>query len=173
MKKSTKGAIAASAAALLLLAGGVGTQAGWRDDAEVSGTAINAGHLELVGSDCLTTDWLLDGVAFDPLNDKIIPGTLLTKKCTFTISIAGVDISATLGTSTPTWSNSNDLATQLDVSSSFARTAGGASVATVTEADNGAEVEATLVVELPSDATDAAQALTTTLNSISVVATQS
>jgi alternate signal-mediated exported protein len=172
VKKSTKGAVAASAAALLLL-GGAGTQAGWTGDADAAGTAINAGHLELVGSDCLTTDWLLGAVPFDPATMKIVPGTLLTKKCTFTINIAGAGLTATLGTSAPTWSNANDLAATLDVGSSFAVDGGGPAISTVTEADNGTVVEATLTVELPADADNSVQTLTTALNDIAITASQS
>ncbi|KAB1662503.1 alternate-type signal peptide domain-containing protein [Pseudoclavibacter chungangensis] len=49
MNKLTKGAIAASAALVLLLAGG-GTLAYWNDTADLDGANITAGNLQLTQS---------------------------------------------------------------------------------------------------------------------------
>lgn len=86
MKKSTKGAIAAAAAGVLLL-GGAGTLAYWTAETDTSGTTINSGHLALTGEDC-GAGWTLDGG--DPFtNQPLVPGDTLTKTCTYTLDIAG------------------------------------------------------------------------------------
>ena len=86
MKKSTKGAVAAGAAAVLLL-GGAGTLAYWTDTASTPGATINTGHLDLTALDC-GTGWTLDGG--DPfVAQLLVPGDTLTKSCTAELDIAG------------------------------------------------------------------------------------
>ncbi len=101
MKKTTKGAIAAGGAAVLLM-GGAGTLAYWNATDTVAGTSISSGHLTLDATACKgTTGWKLDGnVAFDPTTDKLVPGDTLTKTCDVTVDVQGthlkkVDIAAT------------------------------------------------------------------------------
>lgn len=105
MKKSTKGALAAAAAGVLLL-GGAGTLAYWTDSDTATGTDITTGHLSVDASDCAgTTGWELDGnVAFDPSTDFLVPGDTLTKDCNVVVDVAGthltqVDVLATTPTS--------------------------------------------------------------------------
>lgn len=86
MKKSTKGALAAGGAAALLL-GGAGTLAYWTDTADVPGTSITSGHLDLADEDC-GDGWVLDGgVAYT--DQLLVPGDTLTKSCSYTLDIAG------------------------------------------------------------------------------------
>ncbi|HWV27089.1 MAG TPA: alternate-type signal peptide domain-containing protein [Aeromicrobium sp.] len=101
MKKSTKGALAAAGAGVLLL-GGAGTLAYWTDDATISGTTITSGHLTVDASDCDATNavWTLEGDAFDPATDALIPGDTLTMNCDVDVDVEGthfatVDIAAT------------------------------------------------------------------------------
>lgn len=78
MRKSTKGALAAVAAGALLL-GGAGTLAYWTDEATIAGTDITTGHLTVDATDCEagTLVWTLEGDAFDPTTDTLIPGDTL------------------------------------------------------------------------------------------------
>ncbi len=85
MKKSTKGAVAAGGAAVLLL-GGATTLAYWTDTASVPGATISSGHLDLTGETC--TGWLLDGGAAYT-SQLLVPGDSLTQDCSYTLDIAG------------------------------------------------------------------------------------
>lgn len=89
MKRSTKGAIAAGAAAVLLL-GGAGTLAFWTDSATVAGGDLRAGELTLSPVAC--GDWLEDGVPVEIL----VPGDTITKDCTGTLTLVGDHIGATV-----------------------------------------------------------------------------
>jgi len=85
MKKSTKGALAAGAAAVLLT-GGVGSLAYWSDSATTDGVDIATGHLDL--TDGLCAGWQLDGgTAFT--DQLLVPGDSLTQSCTYELDIAG------------------------------------------------------------------------------------
>ena len=86
MKKSTKGALAAGGAAVLLL-GGASTLAFWTDSATTEGTTINSGHLNLDAENC-GAGWTLDGGAAY-VDQLLVPGDTLTKTCTYTLDIAG------------------------------------------------------------------------------------
>lgn len=86
MNKSTKGALAAAAAGVLLL-GGAGTLAFWTDTESTPGVTINTGHLDLTDLDC-GTGWTLDGgTAYT--SQLLVPGDSLTKTCTAELDIAG------------------------------------------------------------------------------------
>lgn len=90
MKKSTKGALAAGAAAALLL-GGAGTLAYWTADAEVNGGTLNAGSIELTAADC-------DGFVHSdgsPVS-LVVPGDVVTNDCDVTLVLEGDNIGATL-----------------------------------------------------------------------------
>jgi len=91
MKKSTKGAIAAGAAAVLLL-GGAGTIAFWSDSDTVDGGTIESGTLELSDIDCADT-WS-EGADTDV--QLLVPGDTVTKECTGTITMTGDHIQATV-----------------------------------------------------------------------------
>lgn len=103
MKKSTKGAIAAGAAGVLLL-GGAGSLAYWSAEGEVGGSTINSGSFtltEAVAGTCAAAPWTLDstevtaGATFAPAADHIVPGDVLTKKCDFTLGAVGNHLRAT------------------------------------------------------------------------------
>ncbi len=90
MKKSTKGAIAAAGAGVLLL-GGAGTLAFWSDTDTVDGGTLTAGTLELSDVTC-GANWL-DGAT--PVS-ILVPGDTVTKECTGTITLTGDNIEATV-----------------------------------------------------------------------------
>ena len=101
MNKTTKGALAAGAAGVLLL-GGVGTLAFWTDTETATGTGINSGHLKLTLPDC-GEGWLLDGetTTFVPATDLLVPGDTLTKVCDYTVDAAGDHLAATFTATGP------------------------------------------------------------------------
>jgi alternate signal-mediated exported protein len=87
MNKSTKGAVAAAAAGVLLL-GGAGTLAYWTDADIIDGLTINSGHFKMDGADCDAATWTLDGG--DPYTDQLlVPGDTVTKECDVIMDIAG------------------------------------------------------------------------------------
>jgi alternate signal-mediated exported protein len=167
MRKSTRGALAAGAAALLLF-GGMGTWATWTDEDAVPGTAIDAGHLELVDAAC--AGWLIDGDPFDPASIKIVPGSKLTQICTFEVDLLGHNLKATFDVTAPGFTGTNDLTTALQTSAEYK--SGGSAITGATELVDGEVITATLTVTLPTSATNAVQDLTATLDSITVTATQ-
>lgn len=91
MRRTTKGALAASGAAVLLL-GGAGTVAFWSDDGTVDGGTIAAGTLTLSDLDCADT-WT-EGADTDV--QLLVPGDTVTKACTGTITMTGDHIAATV-----------------------------------------------------------------------------
>lgn len=102
MKKSTKGALAAAAAGVLLL-GGAGSLAYWSATDTVDSIGVTAGELKL--SDPTCTGWLFDGSEttedkpYDPATDTIVPGDVLTQSCDYTIIAKGEHLRAVLLTS--------------------------------------------------------------------------
>ncbi|QHF25740.1 alternate-type signal peptide domain-containing protein [Rathayibacter sp. VKM Ac-2804] len=97
MKKTTKGAIAAGAAVVLLL-GGAGTLAFWSDSAPIDAGEIEAGNLTLavapgVWSDA--TPGTTTGAEFDPAIDRIVPGDVIRYTTTATVAGIGKNLEAT------------------------------------------------------------------------------
>lgn len=91
MKRSTKGAIAAAAAAVLLL-GGAGTLAYWNATDSVNGGTLTAGTLALSDVTCDAT-WT-EGADTDV--QLLVPGDTVTKECTGNITMTGDHIQATV-----------------------------------------------------------------------------
>ena len=88
MKKSTKGAIAAAGAGVLLL-GGAGTLAFWTDTDTVDGGSLTAGTLALSDVTC-DANWMEGATPVSIL----VPGDTVTKECTGTITMTGDNIEA-------------------------------------------------------------------------------
>lgn len=170
MKKSTKGAVAATAAAALLL-GGAGTLAYWNDSATVPGGTIQSGRLELGAADCGTGWWLDDGSTYT--TQLLVPGDTLSKLCTIDLVATGEHLGADLALDTPTWTATNPLTSQLTAGADF--DVNGTPTAHITSADDigTGEIEAWVVVVFDGPAaTNPSQGLTATLNGINLVATQ-
>lgn len=178
MKKSTKGALAAAAAGTLLM-GGAGSLAFWSASGGVGGGTITAGHLSLddtTGADdtCANAPWLLDSAggstSFDPTTDKIVPGDVLTKICTYNVVARGKHLTAALTTSGG--SSSGDLTAQTVTGASF--TIDAVPDTTITTADNGKELKATLTITFDgAGATNLSQDDQLVLTNYTVNATQS
>ncbi len=174
MKKSTKGAFAAGAAAVILL-GGAGTLAFWTADTDVDGGEINSGQLLLSEPDC--GDWTLDadeavaGAVFVPGTTQVVPGDVITRTCTFVITAEGEHLRATLGVSDPDFAPANDLADDLTVDADF--TIGGNPIpAEITNDYDQNIVTSVVTVTFDSASGNESQDLSTVLDDITITATQ-
>ncbi|HEY0950562.1 alternate-type signal peptide domain-containing protein [Nocardioides sp.] len=178
MRKSTKGALAAAAAAVLLM-GGFGTHAAWNDDAEVPGGAISTGHLNLTGS---CGDWdLVNGLTSTTFTDAtltnlfMVPGDVLSRLCTFTVNIKGANLAnATLSFGpAPLVKDGVTTLTDLDASATFTEADGTTPILDgATVADNQV-IKAKLSVELAAGLTGLqGQDLAGLLDSLTVTITQ-
>jgi len=181
MKKSTKGALAAGAAGVLLL-GGAGSLAYWTDAGTVTGSKITAGHLALSDADC--EGWTLGdsaATAFNATTDTIVPGEQLTRVCTFTVDAAGERMKAEFDVSAPgfdTAASASDanILDELEVDATYEVTRDGtkspATVPAVIEHDD--VITATIKVTFDYDADNVqdSQDLSATLDDITVTAKQ-
>ncbi len=155
MKKSTKGAVAAAAAGVLLL-GGAGSLAYWTAGTSVSGSDINSGKLTLTDTTpagtCADAPWTLDstvnpgpgGETFDPALEFVVPGDTLTKLCTFTVGALGTHLHASI---TPTAPTNTGTLTPATVAGTFE--IAGTAVTDITEANDGNAVTAKIVLTFP------------------------
>ncbi len=186
MKKSSKGALAGAAAAVLLM-GGFGTHAAWNADGDVPGGNIDTGKLQISTPQC--GDWLFGvvdqatgGFSGTPttLTDTssllMIPGDLLTRHCTFTITVTGDHMSANLTVPAATVKRSNGtVVTELVANAVFKDqdhpTA--AAITSSTVLSGTVNVAADISVEVP-DTLDGltGQGLDAALQSITIEATQ-
>lgn len=163
MNKTTKGAFAASAAAVLLL-GGAGSLAYWSDDATVNGGQINSGYLTIDPiavspntTPCDTVWKHTNGPKAGTTVVNVVPGDVITKSCTFKVTAQGDNLSATptvpatltytaaskVGAAAPT-------TLQLPVTAAYTLgTAGFDSTMKVTEADDTKTLTAKISVAFP------------------------
>jgi alternate signal-mediated exported protein len=176
MNKSSKGALAAIAGGTLLL-GGAGSLAYWTDVADISGGAVNSGRMSLTDTtsgSCAGAGWTLDGAespagaAFDPATDTLVPGDVLTKTCTFTVGASGKHLRANLAATGG--AASGTLAPALTVAGTF--TVGGATVSSLTSADDGSTLTAKISVTFDPASGNTTQLRTATLSTYTVTATQ-
>ena len=174
MNKSTKGALAAGAAAVLLL-GGAGSLAYWNSSQTVSGGSISSGTLTLTqetGQTC--TDWTLDAAGgattYTPGVTLVVPGDVITKTCAYTVNASGAHLAADLTMDATAITGSNDLSAALTPGATFMLDA--TAVATgqdITSADDGGVLNATITVTFDSGTTGVtAQGLTAGLDDIVV-----
>ena len=172
MKKSTKGAAAAAAAGVLLL-GGAGSLAYWSSSVDVPGGTINSGSLALSTPACGA--WTLDSLESAPgtyvAGDPLVPGDVLTKTCTTTITATGNHLRATLGVTGTGFTPVNNLSADLTASAVF--TVGANPIpAEITEANNGNVVSAAITVTFDPESGNESQSLGTVLNAVTVTADQ-
>jgi alternate signal-mediated exported protein len=173
MKKSYKGAAAAAAAGILLL-GGAGSLAYWSSTQDVPGGTINSGSLALSTPACGA--WSLDALEPGPPatftnGDPLVPGDVLTKTCTFSITATGNHLRATLGVTNTSFTPVNDLSADLNASAVFT-VAGNPIPAEITETNNGNVVSAAITVTFDPASGNESQSLSTVLNAITVTANQ-
>ncbi|KRF36177.1 alternate-type signal peptide domain-containing protein [Nocardioides sp. Soil805] len=146
MNKTTKGAFAASAAAVLLL-GGAGSLAYWSDGETIKGGDVTAGNLSLDTPSC-DADWTYAGsVANTGTVVRFVPGDVVTKNCTFVVRGAGDNLKATLTAPQTVATGAN---VKADVTVAYKLGAADmTSPAVVTAADNGKTVTAKITVTFP------------------------
>lgn len=178
MKKSTKGALAAGAAASLLL-GGAGSLAYWTDQATITGSSITSGHLKLTSPVC--GQWkFADGTNLG--NGTIVPGDTVSETCTYVVDAAGKNLVATFDVTNPAMTGGTPLDAVLDPSATYAvRHAGVTGTPTSGHGvtiSAGDTVTAVVTVAFPrgsgvDNSTNIATGVTATLDNIVVTATQS
>lgn len=96
MKKSTKGAVAAGGAAVLLM-GGAGTLAYWTASDTSDGGSITAGRMTLVSNhDCTAWKYAAGAAGAGTTVTTFVPGDRVTTKCTYVIGANGDHLAATL-----------------------------------------------------------------------------
>jgi alternate signal-mediated exported protein len=172
MNKTTKGALAAVAAGVLLL-GGAGTLAFWTAGTDVTGGTLTSGELKLTGVTC-DPDWVFDANEDEASHayvngDLIVPGDTLTKTCTGTVQATGEHLRATVEATGG--AKSGALAPTLVVTPTA--TIGGNTVTEITEDNDGETVSISLEVEFPYGVEDnATQNLSATLTDYSIALTQ-
>jgi len=172
MKKSTKGAVAAAAAGVLLL-GGAGSLAFWSDSLTVGGGTISSGHLALddttgATGTCSDADWLLDGgTVFDTTDGRLVPGDTLTKNCTFDVNATGEHLTADLAATGGTATGLAQVSTDVDF------TVAGSPASSIDVTNDGDEVSATITLTFTgSTATNVSQDDSVVLTDYTVTATQ-
>ena len=188
MNKSVKGAAAAAAAGVLLL-GGAGSLAYWTATGTVAGGTINSGELALTNADCDPGDldpnnnslpddsvWMLDGeaLAFDTATQKIVPGDVLTKICTYDITASGDHLTADLEVSPTTYGigNDDDLSDALVVVPTY-KVGATLGQLTITDLDDTEVLEVTVEVTFTEGVEDnTTQDLSAVLDDITITATQ-
>jgi len=177
MNKSTKGALAAVAAGVLLL-GGAGTLAYWSDSGTADAGSITSGSLALSDGTC-DDGWVYaSGTDAGQPVGTIVPGDSVAKECDFTVTATGDHLSATLtAPSEVDYTISGNTGETLSLPVGATYTVGGTATTTVTSANDGQTVVARIEVTFPyGDATtinaNDTQGLTATLNTITVSLTQ-
>lgn len=150
MKKTTKGAIAAGAAAVLLL-GGAGTLAYWSDSATVDGGSVNSGELALSAGECTGSFVYATGNAgAGTAVTNVVPGDSVSTTCTFDITAEGDNLTADLTAPDTVTVTPTPAAPTLDADVTVGYQIDGATVpATITEDNDGDIVTATITVTFP------------------------
>lgn len=173
MKKTTKGAIAAATAAVLLM-GGAGTLAYWGDTESITGGSITAGTLSLEAT-TPAAGWTLNGDALTtPLTDvRMVPGDTLVYTGTWTIAATGDNLAATVDMTGVDVSGA--LAAEVDVTDTY--TVEGIALApgdTITEDNDEDSLVATVTVDYDFGTTvdNDGQGLILDLSSAGVTLTQ-
>lgn len=93
MNKTTKGALAVSAAGVLLL-GGASSLAYWSNAQSLPGGTVTAGNLALTAPQCAGWSYATGGAAVN----KFVPGDVISKTCTFVVKASGDNLKANLVT---------------------------------------------------------------------------
>ncbi len=183
MNNLTKGSIAAAAAGVLLL-GGLGSVAYWSDSQDVDGGKVTAGTLSL-GAPACDDGWVYaagNAGAEGPVT-LIVPGDTITKDCTFVINATGDNLEADLtipATTEVTGGEGTSL--EVEITAVYAGAGTGAGTpSTITSANDGEAVTATIEVAFPFGTNEEGdplvnandmQDVTATLNAIPITLTQ-
>jgi alternate signal-mediated exported protein len=176
MRTSTKGIIAATVGAILLL-GGMGSLAYWTDSKSVQGGTINGGHMSLVVDSTNTGcgAWTLDAgeaaASTYTVGDPLVPGDVITRICHYTVHASGNHLRSTLAVSSPTFTGTgNDFDGKLTASVSSLKL-DGVPATSFTEDDDGKSLSAAVAVTWNSNDTAHSDA-TTALDDLVLTASQ-
>ncbi|MDG3010572.1 alternate-type signal peptide domain-containing protein [Rhodococcus sp. D2-41] len=148
MKKTTKGALAAGAAAVLL-AGGAGTMAAWTGSGpSLGGGSVTAGSLSITQQDAGTWKWgtaAAPGAAIPDIGAvTLVPGDSVTYTGSYKLGLSGTNLKAKI-TATG-GALSGDLGTYLDVTP-----ASNVDLSNLTAANNNQVVNAGATITFKSD----------------------
>lgn len=173
MQNLTKGALASAAGGVLLL-GGASTLAYWNDAEALPGADLDAGHLRLV-TDLTNTGcggWTLDdGSAYQP-GDLLVPGDVVTVQCAFTVEAQGKHLVANIAAATPSLTtDAGSTDGSLSVAVADLEVAG-ATVTSITSADDGKTLEASVAITFAGSADNDTQGFEATLADLTLTATQ-
>jgi alternate signal-mediated exported protein len=166
MDKSTKGALAAAAAGLLLV-GAAGSLAYWNATGSVNGGSIDSGKLALINPGPQT--WTLNG---NPASGSvvIVPGDELVFSGSFEIDAAGDNLQADVGVTGGGGSGTLASYVTTDVEAAIS----GTPVTQVTAANDGDTIDVQASIDFPfgSSADNASQSKTLDLSDIAITLTQ-
>lgn len=170
MKKTTKGALAAGSAAVLLM-GGAGTLAFWTATDDVDGGTINSGSLTLTTGDC--EGWVYAAADLEGTGEAVnlvVPGDTIEQTCEVTIDGTGDHLKATVEidqTSVADLTLGTPVADTLDVSAALV------GATTDVEIDGPTTVDIVITVAYPyGTENNDSQLSTDTLDSITLDAVQ-
>jgi alternate signal-mediated exported protein len=174
MDKSIKGAVAATAAGVLLV-GGLGSLAYWNATADFDGGTISSGKLAL--TDTGLRQWQLNGIAIGDISTvTLVPGDELALYDAVTLVAEGDNLHATAdvteGSASGTLSPYLNVASEIDLDGT--RINLGGTTTDITEADNGSLIEASAVITFPfgTEVDNASQSQTVDLSDFEVTLTQ-
>lgn len=170
MNKTTKGAVAVGAAAVLLL-GGAGSLAYWNATASVDGGQIEAGELTLTPV-ADTGEWTFNGTTVaDPTAVVVVPGDQLEYTGSYTIGAEGDNLQA--GVTVAGGAAAGTLAPFLTTGLAYTID-GTASVATITEDDDGEVLAVDLDISFPfgTAVDNTSQGTTLDLSALAITLTQ-
>ncbi len=180
MRKTTKGALAAGAAAALLI-GGAGTLAYWTAEDSADGGPIASGHLTLASNDdCDTWVYAPGSASAGETVTAFVPGDVVTTTCSFVVGATGDNLAATVNVPDALEFTVPDDAASFDADVAASFTLDGAELAdgdTITEANDGHVLASTFLVTIPhGDETTVnvndTQDITATLDTLTVTLTQ-
>lgn len=147
MKKTTKGALAAGAAAVLL-AGGAGTMAAWTGSQSLGGGNVSAGNLAITQQDAGNWHWgtaAAPGAAITDITQvSLVPGDSVTYTGTYKLALSGTNLKAKVTASGGALSG--DLGSYLDVAP-----ASNVDLSNLTAANNNQVVNAGATITFKAD----------------------
>jgi alternate signal-mediated exported protein len=141
----------------------------------VGGGTFTAGSLSLTPVNACDT-WNLDtaepdGSPFDPTADRLVPGDVVTKVCTFTVAADGTHLRATVQ-ATPTAASSGDLLTSGPLTFATELAIGGLTVSSIDEGNDGDTLTVTVRGTFASSSDNGSQTDAAVLPDIDIVTTQ-
>jgi alternate signal-mediated exported protein len=167
MERLTKAALATAGAAALLV-GGAGTLAFWTAEGSATGTDVTSGTLTLADGAC--ADWELDGGG--AVAEGIVPGDTITTDCTMALDGTGDHLGLSDITVTdPAWAEDNALTGALTVAVESATLDGAELTLPLAESvpvTGPSDLVVTVEATFPEDAANDTQALTATLDAVTV-----